>query len=242
MLLQKLVYVSQVGASVVLYVLLFLSVVSVGVIVERWWYFRRRKFDLVEASRALQVKLRNRDVAGARKELKAQRAVEASIVEEALASYDDGPDSVQEMLQAGIRQRRKSYEGGLLFLGTLGNNAPFVGLFGTVLGVVSAFRELGNASASAAQGGGMGNVMSGIAEALVATAIGILVALPAVIAYNMFQKRGGDLEENTYAMGNIVIAAMKSKLLGTNGRRDHHDRLEQEEPAGEVGRLTEAEA
>ncbi len=82
--------------------------------------------------------------------------------------------------------RRKKFEAGLLFLGTLGNNAPFIGLFGTVLGIVTAFRELGANSM-----GAMGNVMSGIAEALIATAVGILVALPAVVFYNVFQKKGG---------------------------------------------------
>jgi len=56
----------------------------------------------------------------------------------------------------------------------------------------------------------MGNVMGGIAEALVATAIGILVALPAVIFYNVFQKKGADIEENANALGNLVLASMKA--------------------------------
>jgi biopolymer transport protein ExbB/biopolymer transport protein TolQ len=94
----------------------------------------------------------------------------------------------------------------------LGSNAPFVGLFGTVLGVVAAFKELGAASATmAASGGGMGNVMSGIAEALIATAVGILVAIPAVIAYNLFQKKCNDIEENCGALLNQVLAVMKAK-------------------------------
>jgi biopolymer transport protein ExbB/TolQ len=131
---------------------------------------------------------------------------------DALAYYDEGPDSVQEMVQKGIRQRRKVFESGLIFLGTLGSNSPFVGLFGTVLGVVAAFKELGAASAAAAaSGGGMGNVMSGIAEALIATAVGILVAIPAVIAYNLFQKKCNDIEENTAALANQVLAVMKGK-------------------------------
>ena len=62
---------------------------------------------------------------------------------EALDWYDDGPEAVEQILAKATRLRRKSFEGGLLFLGTLGNNAPFIGLFGTVLGIVTAFRELG---------------------------------------------------------------------------------------------------
>jgi hypothetical protein len=76
---------------------------------------------------------------------------------------------------------------------------------------VSAFKELGAAQgAMSAGGGGMNNVMGGIAEALIATAIGILVAIPAVVAYNIFQKRGADIEENTAALGNVIVASMKA--------------------------------
>jgi biopolymer transport protein ExbB/biopolymer transport protein TolQ len=95
---------------------------------------------------------------------------------------------------------------GLLFLGTLGNNAPFIGLFGTVLGIMTSFRQLGSSQGAS----GMDNVMGSIGEALTATAIGILVALPAVIGYNVFQKKGADIEENAAALGNIVLASMKS--------------------------------
>ena len=63
----------------------------------------------------------------------------------------------------------------------------------------------------AAAGGGMNNVMSGIAEALVATAIGILVAIPAVIAFNIFQKRGTDIEENSAALSNVIVASMAAQ-------------------------------
>src|SRR5689334_18158615 len=107
MLMQKLVYVAQVGASVVLYVLIALSVLSIGVIVERWWYFRKRRFDLPEASAGLQKKLREGDVEGARTLLGKSKGVEAEILLEALEVYDDGADSFAEILQKAIRQRRK---------------------------------------------------------------------------------------------------------------------------------------
>jgi biopolymer transport protein ExbB/TolQ len=212
LLMQKLVLVAGTGATAVLYLLLALSVFSVGVVLERWIYFKRRKFDLASVSDAVAKRLRAHDVRGAKKDLGEMRSVEAEIIADVLTCYEDGPDSVQELVQKGIRQRRKVFESGLLFLGTLGSNSPFVGLFGTVLGVVAAFKELGAASASAAAGGGMGNVMGGIAEALIATAVGILVAIPAVIAYNIFQKKCNDIEENTGAMANQLLAIMKSKL------------------------------
>src|SRR5215471_15697322 len=203
-LVQKLVFIAQIASQAVLYVLLALSVLSIGVIIERWWYFFRRRDDLQALSDRLRVALRKRDLAGARSALSASKSVEAAVIVEALDWYDDGPDAVEQILAKAVRQRRKKFEGGLLFLGTLGNNAPFIGLFGTVLGIVTAFREL-----AGAQMGAMGNVMSGIAEALIATAIGILVALPAVIFYNVFQKKGGDIEEHAAALGNVVLASMK---------------------------------
>jgi len=213
--MQKLVLVASTGATAVLYLLLALSVYSVGVVLERWWYFRKRRFDVNAVGTALEKRLRARDVEGARKDLANVRAVEAEVIHDALAYYADGADSLQEIVQKGIRQRRKTFESGLLFLGTLGSNSPFVGLFGTVLGVVAAFKELGAASANvaASSGGGMGNVMSGISEALIATAVGILVAIPAVIAYNLFQKKCNDIEENTGALANQVLAVMKSKSM-----------------------------
>lgn len=210
MLMEKLVYVAQLGARVVLYVLMALSVLSVGVIIERWWYFRRRRVDSVALGEQVRKFLRAGNIDGARALLKKSRAVEAEIIAEALDWYEDGPEAVEQILSKAVRQRRKSFEAGLLFLGTLGNNAPFIGLFGTVLGIVTAFRELGQTQAGAASG--MGNVMGGIAEALVATAIGILVALPAVIFYNVFQKKGADVEEAAAGLGNLVLASMKSSL------------------------------
>ncbi len=204
-LMQKLVFVAQIASQAVLYVLLGLSVLSIGVIIERWWYFRRRRDDVSALGDKLRKTLGRGDLGGARQALSASRSVEAEIVREALDWYDDGADAVEQILVKATRLRRKKFEAGLLFLGTLGNNAPFIGLFGTVLGIVTAFRELGANSM-----GAMGNVMGGIAEALIATAVGIIVALPAVVFYNVFQKKGADVEEQAAALGNVVIASMRA--------------------------------
>jgi biopolymer transport protein ExbB/TolQ len=157
------------------------------------------------------------DLGAVRKLLKASRSVEAEILGESLGWYDSGPDAVEQILVKATRLRRKKFEAGLLFLGTLGNNAPFIGLFGTVLGIVTAFRELGGN-----QMGAMGNVMGGIAEALLATAIGILVAIPAVVFYNIFQKKGSEIEEHAAALGNVLLASMKGqpRVNGVKGGRD----------------------
>jgi biopolymer transport protein ExbB/TolQ len=81
-------------------------------------------------------------------------------------------------------EERWKLERFLSVLGTLGNIAPFIGLFGTVVGIIKAFRDLAMAG-----GGGPSVVAKGIAEALVSTAGGLLVAIPAVIIYNYFIRR-----------------------------------------------------
>jgi biopolymer transport protein ExbB/biopolymer transport protein TolQ len=215
MLVQKLLSIAQVGGQAVLYILLALSVLSIGVIIERWWYFRKRRIDATAVGRKLVEFLRKGEEDEARAYLKKLPGVEAEVLEEALSWYADGYEAVEQVIAGGVKERRKGYESGLLFLGTLGNNSPFIGLFGTVLGIVTAFRELAGAAGNTQ---GMNNVMGGIAEALVATAVGILVALPAVIAYNVFTKKTQDLEENVQSIGSLVLAQMKSHKDGFHTR------------------------
>jgi biopolymer transport protein TolQ len=236
MLMQKLVLVAPLVANVILYLLLSLSVLSIGVIIERWWFFNRRRTDIAALSEGLRKTLRSGDLAGARKLVEKDRSIEAEIISEALGWYEQGPDAVEQIVAKAVRMRRKKFEGGLVFLGTLGNNAPFIGLFGTVLGIVTAFKALGattgNAGGAAA---GMNNVMSSISEALIATAVGILVALPAVIYYNVFQKKGSDIEENANGLGNVVLASLQSRTSL------NHRRADEEPTTEELARLKPAE-
>jgi biopolymer transport protein ExbB/biopolymer transport protein TolQ len=104
----------------------------------------------------------------------------------------------------------------MTFLGTLGNNAPFIGLLGTVLGVIQSFQMLGEGGGNKAA---MGNVMSGIAEALIATGVGLFVALPAVVAFNVCQKQINDIEGNVSVIGKQLLALLKfSHKAGGKGK------------------------
>jgi biopolymer transport protein ExbB/biopolymer transport protein TolQ len=205
MLVHKLLSVAEVTGQGVLYLLIALSVISIGIIIERAIWFARRRLDAGAFGRELTGLLARDERAGLRRLLSAHRSVEVAALGAALEHYQAGPEAFVEVLQAESRERRKEAEAGLLYLGTLGSNAPFVGLFGTVLGIVTAFKELATASSQ-----GMGNVMSGISEALVATAVGILVAIPAVVAYNWFQKAASNVEDNVTTLGNHVLALMKA--------------------------------
>jgi len=122
------------------------------------------------------------------------------------------------MLGASALQKLK-LEKRLTFLGTLGNNAPFLGLLGTVIGIVGAFDELGktkNATMTAAASSVAPEaVMTNISEALVATAVGLLVAIPAVASFNWFQRVVKVTLANTDALSHVLLAHLKA--TGTGG-------------------------
>jgi biopolymer transport protein ExbB/TolQ len=207
MLIKELLNIAELVGTAVLYVLMALSVISLGITIERLVYYARRRVDAAALGKALAARLREKDLIGMRTLLEGSRSVEAAVLREALPWLERGTDSLQEVVEGALREKKKEYEWGQLFLGTLGNNAPFVGLFGTVLGIVNSFKELASATGG---GGQMGNVMGGISEALVATAVGILVAIPAVVAFNWFSKRSADIEDNVATLTNYLFAELKS--------------------------------
>ena len=204
-MIERLIEIAAVGPEWVLWLLLVLSLFSVGTIIERAIFFRRRRLKMVPFSRELEDKLRTEDLGAVRTLLNNTHGFESVALLRTLEWFDDGAEAMSEVLEAAIREQRLELDQGSAFLGTVGNNAPFVGLLGTVLGVVDAFQELGNTSGAA-----IGAVMGGISQALIATALGIAVALPAVVAYNLFTKRANDIEDNARALMNLVLAYSKS--------------------------------
>jgi biopolymer transport protein ExbB/biopolymer transport protein TolQ len=205
-LIEKLLKVALLGSSWVMYLLLVLSVVSITTMVERWVYFRRRSDDIDELGEQLLGLLERGDQAGAAALLKRSRSVEASVLSRGLRYVTSSPEAVQDAVDGQMLRERRELERGLTYLGTLGNNAPFVGLLGTVIGVIIAFQQLGASQAAAS----MGKVMGGIAEALVATGVGLFVALPAVVAYNITQKAIADIEDNVSAITKDITALLKA--------------------------------
>ncbi len=205
MLIERLERVALLGSAWVLYLLMGLSLASISVMIDRWWFFRQRRDNVFRLADQMVDRLSDGDRGGAEALLVKSRSVEARILLRTLPWIDGGPKAVAEALEAEMARARKNLEKGMNFLGTLGNNAPFVGLLGTVLGVIQAFHQLGDGQNKAA----MGNVMTGIAEALVATGVGLVVALPAVVAYNWAQKQIGDIESNVSAMGKQLLAYLE---------------------------------
>jgi biopolymer transport protein ExbB len=109
-------------------------------------------------------------------------------------------------MTAARAAERVRLERRLAFLGTLGNNAPFIGLFGTVIGIIKAFHDLSMDTSSGAR-----VVMAGISEALVATAMGLFVAIPAVVAYNYFQRRIRARLAASDALAHVLLAQLRGE-------------------------------
>jgi biopolymer transport protein ExbB len=185
MLERSIVAFAQLGAGWVLWLLVGLSILSIAVMIERALFYAKRRVDLRALTEDLGRRLDDRDVKGALEALQKIDGMESSVVRAGLQILDRGRRAVTETMEAELVQQKVRFDRNLIFLGTLGNNAPFIGLFGTVLGIIKAFRDL--ALADAATGANARVVMAGISEALVATAVGLAVALPAVVAFNYFK-------------------------------------------------------
>jgi biopolymer transport protein ExbB len=171
--------------------------------IERLWFFIQERRPERALAGALDA-LRKQGPAVALRTLAGQRSMEAAVARACLERAGDGVPAVEDHKTAMIEQERLRYEKRLAFLGTLGNNAPFVGLFGTVLGIIRAFHDLAGSDVQGTQA-----VMAGIAEALVATGIGLVVALPSVAMYNVFTRRVEVAASGAEAAAHEILAHIK---------------------------------
>ena len=183
-LTQSFVDFALLGAEWVMWLLIVLSVVSIAIMVDRALWFRGRDADTTGARAELARATDDDARAALVKRWRASTSIPLQVGAVGLEAVAGGPDAAAEAMNGERTRWRRDADKNLIVLGTLGNNVPFVGLFGTVLGVIKAFHDLKEAGA-----GGETLVMSGIAEALTATAIGLLVAIPAVVAFNYFGRR-----------------------------------------------------
>jgi biopolymer transport protein ExbB len=194
---------TRAGAEWVMLLLVGLSVVSIALVLERALFFgRRRSAGLPE----LLGLLKEGKLVEARIRLGQRPGMEADVARAALAAADGGTPAVQEAVACAIAESRPAYERGLSFLGTLGNNAPFIGLLGTVIGIIQAFSDL---ALGGPKGAGASAVMAGISEALVATAAGIFVAIPAVVAFNGFQRWLRVIVTRSQAIGHALATYLE---------------------------------
>ncbi len=211
------------GATWVLWLLFALSFVSVAIAMERAWTLRGSRGNLRVMVPELRRQLKACEYEQAHQLLDNSHSVEARVVAAGLVEAQLGADAAEAAMAAAIGLERARLEKRLLFLGTVGNNAPFVGLLGTVIGVVGAFDALGRPQvmneSMATSALAPERVMGSIAEALVATAVGLLVAIPAVAAFNYFQALVAATIADAETLGNVLLSHLKAAPDGRLPRR-----------------------
>ena len=205
-------------SMLILAVLACCSLVCLSVILERTIYFRRIE---VDPEKTL-LKIRKSLVAGDTDEaLQILGESKGNPILELIRAGVKGSqlskEQLAEVLRACAIRQRAGLERNLGLLGTLGNVSPFIGLLGTVMGIIQAFHDLAGTQA----GGGANVVASGIAEALIATAAGLLVAIPAVVFYNHFLRKvkGALLEMEAISAALGVLFSTPASSGGIRGQR-----------------------
>jgi biopolymer transport protein ExbB len=203
-LLLKLTYV---GAEWVLWLLLILSVTSIAFIVERCLYFYRTRIDGDELANQLQELLRARNLQGAWQLVKDSHTyvIESSVVAAGLVAMRNGTHACGEAMLSAKARMRPALDAHLSILATIGSNAPFIGLLGTVLGIIKAAHDL---TADPAHNN-PNAVMAGVFEALVATAVGLFVAIPAVVAFNIFQRHVRTRIAQVDSLAHLVLSTVR---------------------------------
>jgi biopolymer transport protein ExbB/TolQ len=225
MLVDNLMKVSLLGAAWVMYLLFALSLLSIAYMIERWWFFKKHMDDADELGKVVEAIIAEEGLEGAGARIGERPTVEATVIARSIGYAASGSAALNDAVDSEMAKRRKELERGLNYLGTLGSNAPFIGLFGTVIGVIEAFYYLGDTTDDSS----MDNVMGGIAEALVATGVGLMVAIPAVVAYNYFQAKVGAIESNVGAITKQLAAQLAADGgAGPGGRGGRDDDAEYE--------------
>ncbi len=168
-----------------MYILLACSVISITILLERIIYYRKRsRTKRSEFMTRIKRALKSGSIEKAMEICKHSRAPFSNVVYSGLILHDHQQKEISGAMEREITVETTKLERLTSIVGTIGNTAVYIGLFGTVLGIIRAFHDI-----AAAGAGGMSIVIGGVAEALVCTATGLFVAVPAVIAFNYFMKR-----------------------------------------------------
>jgi biopolymer transport protein ExbB len=204
---------TYVGAEWILWLLLMLSIVSIALIVERCLYFFRTRIDGEALTSQLDEQLRARNLQGAWQLVKDTHttAIESAVVAAGLVALRNGTQACSEAMLSVRARMKPALDANLSTLATIGANAPFIGLLGTVLGIIKAAHEL-----TGTQGGDNSiAIMSGVFEALVATAVGLFVAIPAVVAYNLFQRRVRKRMAEVDSLAHLILSTAPQQAKPT---------------------------
>ncbi len=207
MLTEKLFTIAQGGSEVILWIMLALSILSIATILERIFTLRQISVSSKKIKSRLKEVLQSNNLAELEDLSKDRESLEGRGLSYGLRHVKEhGANGLEEIFNSFALIEKPQLERSLNFLATVGSNAPFLGLLGTVLGIMKAFKDL-----SANVTAGNEAVMLGIAEALISTAVGLVVAIPAVIAYNYFQKQVKGQMQSLESVKELCVSYAKNK-------------------------------
>ncbi len=209
MLTERFLAIAQVGDQFILWLLIGLSILSIAFILERFFALRSISVQSQKIREKVKVALASQNY-----EVVEDLGKDVSTLEGRAMSYglkhvkESGSKGLEELFNSIVLIEKPELEKYLNFMATLGSNAPYIGLLGTVMGIMKAFHDL-----SISSDAGQQTVMAGISAALVATAAGLFVAIPAVLAYNYFSKQAKGIIQNLDIVKELCISIAKKKGL-----------------------------
>lgn len=192
---------AELGAEWVMWLMLILGFGMIILAIERFLLLTKTKVDATQIARDLVDHLDRDRAALAQVKVADGNSMEQRVIFDGLAQYNRGRLYVEQIMMSTLTRERQRYNRYLSYFGTIGNNTPFIGLFGTVIGIILAFKELG-----VNPKGGLEVIGPLISEALVATAVGLLVAIPAVVLFNWFKSEVKERVSNTDFLMRIILA------------------------------------
>ena len=170
-------------------ILLAASVLSIAIILERIIFYRNKsKLKRKDFMQKIRQEVKKESLTPAKKICENSNAPFAQVVYAGISFFDCSEKEISNNMERQIIIETTILERFTSIIGTIGSIAVYIGLFGTVLGIIRAFHDISASGGS----GGISVVLSGISEALACTAAGLCVAVPAVIAYNSFMKKIDD--------------------------------------------------
>lgn len=207
MLSEKIFAFAQVADQVVLWILIVLSIISIGMILERFFALFKVSSESTRIREKVKAALQSNSVEDVESISKDIGSLEGRAASYALKHMrDSGSRGLEEVFNTFALTEKPDLERFLSFLATVGSNAPYIGLLGTVLGIMKAFNDLASASDAGQQ-----TVMAGISLALVSTAAGLFVAIPAVIFYNYYSKKVRSIMQSLDSVKELCLAYAKKK-------------------------------
>lgn len=191
-------------SSFTMLILLGCSVVALTFIFERWLYLKHTAVDGDRFFMQIKDAIKEDGIEAAISLCNNSFSPLAAVIKSGLEEANKDPKAAAEMMDAVAIEQKAKLEKNLNVLGTLGNISPLIGLFGTIVGIIRAFHAL-SVSASA----GPSVISAGIAEALVTTAGGLVVAVPAVIFYNYFLRRTSNIMTEVESITKKLLVALQ---------------------------------